>query len=60
MNMAGNIGSVCTVLPFPYLKDWFGSTVPFFYIAAALNVVAICMWLGMRPDRPLQSELSKA
>ena len=54
MNMAGNIGSFCTALAFPYLKSWFGSTTPFFYIAAALNVIAIILWLQMRPDQPLQ------
>ena len=56
MNMAGNIGSFCTALAFPYLKSWFGSTTPFFYIAAALNVLAIILWLQMRPDKPLQTE----
>ncbi len=58
MNMAGNIGSFCTALAFPYLKGWFGSTDRFFYIGAALNVLAIFMWLGMRPDQPLQAEIS--
>lgn len=58
MNMAGNIGSFCTALAFPYLKGWFGSTDPFFYIGAALNVLAIFMWLGMRPDQPLQADIS--
>ena len=56
MNMAGNLGAFCTALAFPYLKGWFGSTDPFFYIAAALNVVAVIMWLGMRPDRPILAE----
>ena len=58
MNMAGNIGSFCTALAFPYLKVWFGSTDPFFYIGAALNVLAVFMWLGMRPDKPLQAEIA--
>lgn len=57
MNMAGNFGSFCTALAFPYLEGWFGSNKPFFYIAAGLNVVAIIMWLQMRPDRPLKSEI---
>ena len=56
MNMAGNIGSFVTSLAFPYLAAWFGSTTPFFYIAAGLNALAIFLWLGMRPDCPLMSE----
>lgn len=47
MNMAGNIGSFATALAFPYLKDAFGSVTPFFYIAAALNFVAIAVWMRM-------------
>ena len=47
MNMAGNIGSFATALAFPYLKDAFGSVEPFFYIAAALNFIAIAVWLRM-------------
>lgn len=53
MNMAGNIGSFCTTLAFPYLKHWFDSTTPFFYIGAALNVVAVIMWFQMKPDKPI-------
>ena len=56
MNMAGNIGSFCTALAFPYLQSWFGSTTPFFYIAAGLNVVAVILWLRMRPDQPLLTQ----
>lgn len=53
MNMAGNIGAFCTALAFPYLKDWFDSTVPFFYIGAGLNLLAVFLWFQMRPDRPI-------
>ncbi len=53
MNMAGNIGSFVTSLAFPYLGSWFGSTDPFFYIGAGLNVAAILLWLGMDPQKPL-------
>ncbi|MEX0332462.1 MAG: MFS transporter [Puniceicoccaceae bacterium] len=53
MNMAGNIGAFVTSLAFPYLNTWFGSTEPFFYIGAGLNVVAITMWLYMNPQKPL-------
>lgn len=54
MNMAGNIGSFATALAFPYLKDAFGSVQPFFYIAAALNAIAIITWLRMNPTKALQ------
>jgi len=47
MNMAGNIGSFATALAFPYMKDAFGSVEPFFYIAAALNFLAIYLWFRM-------------
>jgi len=56
MNMAGNLGSFATTLAFPYLKATFNSTEPFFYIGAALNVVAIIVWLRMRPDRPISGQ----
>ncbi|MCB0633044.1 MAG: MFS transporter [Saprospiraceae bacterium] len=54
MNMAGNIGSFLTALAFPYLTAWMGSTDYFFYMAAALNVVAIWMWWRVRADRGLE------
>ena len=48
MNMAGNLGAFATTLAFPYLKSIFDDSVqPFFYIAAALNFVAIALWLMM-------------
>ncbi|MEM0993243.1 MAG: MFS transporter [Bacteroidota bacterium] len=53
MNMAGNIGSFLTALAFPYLTAWLGSTSYFFYTAAALNVLAIFMWLRVRADEGL-------
>lgn len=55
MNMAGNIGSFITALAFPYLAAWTGSNVPFFFLAAGLNVIAILSWLGVNPHRSLQS-----
>lgn len=58
MNMAGNIGSLVTSLAFPYLLEWTGSTTPFFYVAAGLNLLAILLWSQMRPDRPLELEHS--
>ncbi len=55
MNMAGNIGSFITALAFPYLSAWTGSVTPFFFLGAGLNVLAIIIWLQMRPDRPLET-----
>ena len=57
MNMAGNLGAFVASLAFPYLADWTGTHKPFFYLAAALNVVAIFMWLRIRPDRSIAAEL---
>lgn len=56
MNMAGNIGAFATAIAFPYLDDAFTSPKPFFIVAAVLNVVAIVVWLQMRPDRTIESE----
>lgn len=53
MNMAGNIGSFTTALAFPYLLVWSGSTTPFFFVGAVLNVVAIVAWTLTRPERAL-------
>ncbi len=54
MNMAGNIGSFVTALAFPYLLDMTGSEVPFFYLAAGLNVLAIFLWMLVKPQNPLE------
>lgn len=51
MNMAGNIGSFLTALAFPYLTAWMGGAEAFFYVAAALNVVAIFLWLRVKADQ---------
>lgn len=56
MNMAGNLGAFATTLAFPYLQSWFGSTLPFFYIGATLNVLAVFLWMGMRPTESLVRE----
>ena len=53
MNMAGNIGAFITALAFPYLAAWTGSTTPFFFIGAGLNVIAIFAWMAMRPSKRL-------
>jgi ACS family glucarate transporter-like MFS transporter len=54
MNMAGNIGSFLTALAFPYLLELTGSEVPFFYLAAGLNLLAIVLWMRINPQQPLQ------
>lgn len=55
MNMAGNIGSFVTALAFPYIAAWTGSMDYFFYVAAALNAIAILLWLRVRADKGLGS-----
>lgn len=68
MNMAGNLGAFATLLAFPYLKEWteaylavhpgvppwITSTTPFFLGAAALDLLAVGVWLATRPDKPLE------
>ena len=54
MNMAGNIGAFTTAIAYPYLKQWYASPEPFFYLAAGLNIVAIVTWMFMRAERPLR------
>ncbi len=58
MNMAGNIGAFVTSLAFPYLLLWTGSPLPFFFIAAVLNLVAIGMWFRIDPTVDLQETAS--
>ncbi|OWW25323.1 MFS transporter [Zobellia sp. OII3] len=53
MNMAGNLGSFFTALAFPYLVAFTGSNTPFFFLAAALNILAIPMWMAIKPQTPL-------
>jgi len=55
MNMAGNLGAFITIMAYPYLIEWTGSNVPFFYIAASLSVIAIVMWSFMNPKQILTS-----
>ncbi|WP_299533166.1 MFS transporter [Ulvibacterium sp.] len=58
MNMAGNIGSFLTALAFPYLLELTGTEVPFFYLAAGLNLLAIVLWMRVRPQQPLKIQAS--
>lgn len=53
MNMAGNIGAFITALAFPYLQAWTGSVLPFFITGAVLNILAILLWMGIRPEQSL-------
>ncbi|MEM1136254.1 MAG: MFS transporter [Bacteroidota bacterium] len=53
MNMAGNLGSFFTALAFPYMLSLTGSDVPFFYLTAILNLLAIPIWLAMKPENPM-------
>lgn len=53
MNMAGNLGSFVTALAFPYLANWTGSNVPFFVVAAGLNLLAAFVWLAIDPRKSL-------
>jgi len=55
MNMAGNLGSLATGLAFPYLQVWSGGDRLFFYVAAALNVLAMLLWLAARPEKPIEA-----
>jgi ACS family glucarate transporter-like MFS transporter len=53
MNMAGNFGSFITALAFPYLREWTGSVTPFFFLGAALNILAIILWTRMKSEESL-------
>jgi ACS family glucarate transporter-like MFS transporter len=54
MNMAGNLAAVATMLAFPYLQEWTGSTTPYFLTAAFLNLAAVGLWMLTRPETPLE------
>ncbi len=54
MNMAGNLGSFFTALAFPYIVDFTGSTTPFFYLASILSLIAIPIWLMIKPEVPIE------
>lgn len=51
MNMAGNIGAFITALIFPYLLSWTNNTNLFFVVGAILNIIAIFIWLKMKPHK---------
>jgi len=53
MNMAGNMGAFITIIAFPYIFQWTNRYEPFFILCAILSMVAIVMWLGLDPRKPL-------
>lgn len=60
MNMAGNVGSFITSLAFPYLLKWTGSPMPFFYVAASFNMVAIGLWMLADPRVLLEAHSAES
>jgi len=54
MNMAGNVGSFLTGLAFPYLLVWTRGPRTFFLAGAALNLIAIVLWLFARPQTRIE------
>lgn len=53
MNMAGNLGAFVTIIAFPYLFQWTNQYEPFFFICAALSLIAIVMWSTMNPEKSI-------
>jgi ACS family glucarate transporter-like MFS transporter len=49
MNMVGNLGSFVSSIAFPALLDSTGTAAAYFYLAAALNLVAIACWSRVHP-----------
>ncbi|MBF0431468.1 MAG: MFS transporter [Fibrobacteria bacterium] len=56
MNMAGNLGAFVTIIAYPYLREWTGSNVPFFYTCAGLSIVAVILWSLMNPHQAIVKE----
>lgn len=56
MNMAGNVGAFVTSVAFPYLLSWTDSSMPFFYIASGMNLMAVMMWLIIDPTVALKDQ----
>ena len=54
MNMAGNLGSFVTSIAFAYLLVGTGSQKTFFFVAAALNLLAILIWALAEPEKRLE------
>jgi sugar phosphate permease len=58
MNMVGNFGSMLSPLLMGYLISSFGSWNLTFYIAAALNVIGMLLWLKIDASRALPADKS--
>ena len=56
MNMAGNLGAFITIILFPYLLSWTGDHQVFFYVCSILSLLAILMWVFMKPEKSILSE----
>jgi MFS transporter, ACS family, glucarate transporter len=56
MNMIGNFGSFVSAGLFPVLLRVTGSAGAYFAVAAALNLVGIACWIGMRSLAPLTKD----
>lgn len=54
MNMIGSLGSFVSANAFPVLVAATGSASAYFFCAAALNVLAILCWFGMRSVRSVE------
>lgn len=57
MNMAGNLSSALTALAFPYLQQWTGGPQTFFYVGAALSLLAAFCWMFADPRKKIQEAL---
>ena len=51
MNMVGNLGSFVSSITFPVLLEATGTAGTYFYLAAALNLLAIGCWSRIYPHR---------
>jgi ACS family glucarate transporter-like MFS transporter len=51
MNMMGNLGSFISSVTFPALVAATGTAATYFYVAAAINVLAMLCWWRIRPGR---------
>jgi ACS family glucarate transporter-like MFS transporter len=54
MNMVGNLGSFVSANAFPILAAATGSAAAYFFCAAALNILGILCWFGMRSLGPIE------
>ena len=54
MNMAGNLGSFVTSIAFAYLLVGTGSQKTFFFVGAALYLLAILIWALAEPEKRLE------